>query len=74
MKLNERDTQAFENIKLEFSNELDKIIEAVGGKEEKDPVVFADKLDMLLSATLVAIQKTDRLIDYLIDQSDEWAD
>lgn len=74
MKLNERDTQAFEKIKLEFSNELDKIIQAVGDKEEKDPEVFADKLDMLLSATLTAIQKTDRLIDYLETESDEWAD
>ena len=74
MKLNEHDTKAFDNIKSEFSNELDKIIQAVGGKEEKDPVVFADKLDMLLSATLVAIQKTDRLIDYLENESDEWAD
>jgi len=74
MKLNERDTQAFDKIKLEFTNELDKIIQAVGGKEEKDPEVFADKLDMLLSATLTAIQKTDRFIDYLETESDEWAD
>lgn len=74
MKLNEHDAQAFERIKTEFSNELDKIIEAVGSKEEKDPAVFAEKLDMLLSAVLVSIQKTDRLIDYLDSGSDEWAD
>lgn len=74
MKLNEHDAQAFERIKTEFSNELDKIIEAVGSKEEKDPVVFAEKLDMLLSAVLVSIQKTDRLIDYLDTESDQWAD
>ena len=74
MKLNEHDAQAFERIKTEFSNELDKIIEAVGSKEEKDPAVFAEKLDMLLSAVLVSIQKTDRLIDYLETESDEWAD
>lgn len=74
MKLNEHDAQAFERIKTEFSNELDKIIEAVGSKEEKDPAVFAEKLDMLLSAVLVSIQKTDRLIDYLDTESDQWAD
>lgn len=74
MKLNEHDAQAFERIKTEFSNELDKIIEAVGSKEEKDPAVFAEKLDMLLSAVLVSIQKTDRLIDYLETESDQWAD
>lgn len=74
MKLNEHDAQAFERIKAEFSNELDKIIEAVGSKEEKDPAVFAEKLDMLLSAVLVSIQKTDRLIDYLDTESDQWAD
>lgn len=74
MKLNEHDAQAFERIKAEFINELDKIIEAVGSKEEKDPAVFAEKLDMLLSAVLVSIQKTDRLIDYLETESDQWAD
>lgn len=74
MKLNEHDAQAFERIKTEFSNELDKIIEAVGSKEEKDPAVFAEKLDMLLSAVLTSIQKTDRLIDYLDTESDQWAD
>lgn len=74
MKLNEHDAQAFERIKTEFNNELDKIIEAVGSKEEKDPAVFAEKLDMLLSAVLTSIQKTDRLIDYLETESDQWAD
>ena len=74
MKLSEHDAQAFERIKTEFNNELDKIIEAVGSKEEKDPVVFAEKLDMLLSAVLTSIQKTDRLIDYLDTESDQWAD
>ena len=74
MKLNEHDAQAFDRIKLEFEGELDKIIKSVGPSVEKDPVVFADKLDMLLSATLSAIQKTDRFIDYLETESDEWAD
>lgn len=74
MKLNEHDAQAFDRIKLEFEGELDEIIKAVGPNAEKDPEVFAEKLDMLLSATLAAIQKTYRLVVYLDTESDEWAD
>jgi hypothetical protein len=74
MKLSNHDSEVFERIKTEFHNQLDEIIKSVGPKTEKDPKVFADKLDMLLDAVLTTIQKTDRLVDYLEVQSDSMAD